>query len=768
MNFLNDLNTAQKNSVEYINGPLMVIAGAGSGKTRVLTYKIAYLIQKGWEPYNILALTFTNKAANEMKERIAHLVNPTDAQYVWAGTFHSIFAKILRREAEKINYTSNFTIYDTDDSKKIITDILKKMKLHENENYKPNLILSKISRLKNNLISPTKYEMNPSFTYEDRVQNREYFIEIYKTYQKQLSKNHAMDFDDLLYYTNVLFQDFPQELSKYQNLFQYILVDEFQDTNFAQYLSVFQLAKSHQNICVVGDDAQSIYSFRGANIDNIIRNFQKDFPNYKLFKLEENYRSTKHIVEASNFVIKKNKNQIAKQIYTNNPEGEPITIFPCIDENHEAQLIAKEILSLTQHENISFSNICILYRTNAQSRVFEDIFRTYRIPYKIWGGLSFYQRKEIKDLLAYFRTVINPNDQEALLRIINFPPRGIGDTTIEKILNYAYDNQVSIFEILKNCRLIQDNLNISDRQMNTIENFVAHIETFRAISQNTPAHILAQKIIEFSGIINFYETQTNQENREKILNIKELLNAVYQFTKTQTVTFNQSTDELQNSLEQRTLQDFLQQVSLLTSQDIENNNDISPKVSLMTIHLSKGLEFPYVFIVGMEENLFPSSLSISKSDIEEERRLFYVAVTRAKKKVNISFAQRRFINGRTNSSQPSRFINELPQDSLNIKESNSYYQHKNNDYRDTKSTKIQQNNKAHYPKKLIPLSHIKSQNIISENKNLQKGDKIYHEKFEVGTVLEISGTWPNSKAIIQFEKYGQKLLLLNFAVLKKI
>ena len=668
MDLLQDLNNAQRLSVEYLDGPLMVIAGAGSGKTRVLTYKIAYLIQQGWKPYNILALTFTNKAAGEMKQRIGQLVGEELAKQVWMGTFHSVFAKILRREADKLNYSSNFTIYDTEDSKKIITDIIKRMQLDDKNKYNPASVFARISDCKNKMISPSVYEMRSDLLIQDRQSQREYFIEIYRAYQKQLHKNSAMDFDDLLYYTNVLFRDFPDTLVKYQNAFQYILVDEFQDTNFSQYLSVKALAKNHQNICVVGDDAQSIYSFRGADINNIVTNFRKDFPTHKLFKLEENYRSTKFIVEASNAIIRKNKNQIPKTIYTNNPEGDPLYLFVNGDGEDEANNIAKEIINLKKN-GVPYEDITILYRTNAQSRLFEDFFRFYQIPYKIISGMSFYQRKEIKDVIAYFRVVLNPRDEEALLRIINYPSRGIGDTTLERIRNYALSNEVSIFDLLTNVRSLQNELQLSNRQIQNIEHFTTNIIRFQNCLFEKDAFTLAKEIIDFSGIIKYLEQTTTAENKERVLNINELLNAIDQFSKTERSFFDKisNTNFLDDLPPYRTLDEFVRDVSLLTSQDEKDKNGNNNVVRLMTIHNSKGLEFPYVFVVGLEEGLFPSGRSMFEYEIEEERRLFYVAITRAKEKVYLSFAKRRFLNGKTTFTTPSRFINELPQEYINIK-----------------------------------------------------------------------------------------------------
>jgi len=780
MDFLNDLNNAQRLSVEYLSGPLMVIAGAGSGKTRVLTYKIAYLIQQGWKPYNILALTFTNKAAGEMKQRIGQLVGEELAKQVWMGTFHSVFAKILRREADKLNYLSNFTIYDTEDSKKIITDIIKRMQLDDKNKYKPASVLARISDCKNKMISPSVYEMRSDLLIQDKQSQREYFIEIYKAYQKQLHKNSAMDFDDLLYYTNVLFRDFPDTLAKYQNAFQYILVDEFQDTNFSQYLSVKALAKNHQNICVVGDDAQSIYSFRGADINNIVTNFRKDFPTHRLFKLEENYRSTKYIVEASNAIIRRNKNQIPKKVYTNNPKGDPLHLYINGDGQEEAYTIAKEVVNLKKN-GVLYEDITILYRTNAQSRLFEDAFRFYQIPYKIVSGMSFYQRKEIKDVIAYFKVVLNPRDEEALLRIINYPSRGIGDTALERIRNYAFDNEVSIFDLLTNVRILQNELQFSNKQIQSIEHFTTHIIGFQNYLFEKDAFTLAKEIIDFSGIIKHLEQAPTEDNKERVLNINELLNAIDQFSKTERTL----SDEIPNAglLEDlpnyRTLDEFVREVSLLTSQDEKDKNGNNNAVRLMTIHNSKGLEFPYVFIVGLEEGLFPSGRSMFEDEIEEERRLFYVAITRAKEKVYLSFAKKRFLNGRTAFTTPSRFINELPQEYINIKGFNNknqdtYYSSAYDDIPSYPKKEIEQQRPSS-PRKLVSIkeantsaSILKNNEDTLQNKNLRIGDTVYHDKFGKGIILNISGNWPDSKAIIQFDTQGQKVLLLKFAKLTKV
>lgn len=779
MDLLQDLNNAQRLSVEYLDGPLMVIAGAGSGKTRVLTYKIAYLIQQGWKPYNILALTFTNKAAGEMKQRIGQLVGEELAKQVWMGTFHSVFAKILRREADKLNYSSNFTIYDTEDSKKIITDIIKRMQLDDKNKYNPASVFARISDCKNKMISPSVYEMRSDLLIQDRQSQREYFIEIYRAYQKQLHKNSAMDFDDLLYYTNVLFRDFPDTLVKYQNAFQYILVDEFQDTNFSQYLSVKALAKNHQNICVVGDDAQSIYSFRGADINNIVTNFRKDFPTHKLFKLEENYRSTKFIVEASNAIIRKNKNQIPKTIYTNNPEGDPLYLFVNGDGEDEANNIAKEIINLKKN-GVPYEDITILYRTNAQSRLFEDFFRFYQIPYKIISGMSFYQRKEIKDVIAYFRVVLNPRDEEALLRIINYPSRGIGDTTLERIRNYALSNEVSIFDLLTNVRSLQNELQLSNRQIQNIEHFTTNIIRFQNCLFEKDAFTLAKEIIDFSGIIKYLEQTTTAENKERVLNINELLNAIDQFSKTERSFFDKisNTNFLDDLPPYRTLDEFVRDVSLLTSQDEKDKNGNNNVVRLMTIHNSKGLEFPYVFVVGLEEGLFPSGRSMFEYEIEEERRLFYVAITRAKEKVYLSFAKRRFLNGKTTFIKPSRFINELPQEYINIKKFNknqdAYYSSAYDDVPLYSRKNIEQQ-RSSSSRKLVSIketnasvSILKNNEEMLQNKNLRTGDTVYHDKFGKGTILNISGNWPDSKAVIEFETQGQKVLLLKFAKLTKV
>ncbi len=768
MGFLDELNEAQRASVLYNEGPQMVIAGAGSGKTRVLTYKIAYLIQQGYNPYNILALTFTNKAAGEMKERIAQLVGGADAKGVWMGTFHSVFSKILRREAEKIGFMNNFTIYNQEDSEKLLTTIVKRMQLDEKKLYKPKIILGRISNAKNNLISPARYQTMPNLLAEDRYNQREYVYEVYKEYQKKLFQNSAMDFDDLLYYTNILFRDFPEVKAAYQNRFKYILVDEFQDTNFSQYLAIRQMALNHGKVCVVGDDAQSIYGFRGADIDNIVTNFRNDFPSYQLFKLEENYRSTKHIVAISNEIIKKNKNQIPKEIYTNNSAGELIDVYPCINENHEAQQIAKEIELVCQQQGVRYSDFAILYRTNAQSRVLEDALRKYKIPYKIWGGLSFYQRKEIKDILAYLRLVVNSNDNEAIKRVINYPPRGIGDASVEKIFNYAYDNNISAFQLLENVQMLQNELNISNRAIQNIRKFIEGIKNFINQKEKIDVSVLVEEMIKFSEIIPYLEQTDTEENKERVYNIKELLNAVRDFANTTRTVPEQETFTPQNDEALRTIEEFMSEVSLLTTQDERDSANATPKVVLMTIHLSKGLEFPYVFITGLEEGLIPSSRSFFDGDIEEERRLLYVAVTRAKKKAHLSFAQRRFFSGRNNSAEPSRFLSDIPSQFINMKKTISATQQPYNDYND--HIKVQEKPIYQEKKNFIAINKATTLTTgdasVLKNKDLQQGQQVMHEKFGKGIVMAIIGSWPESKATINFENIGSKVLLLKFAKLE--
>ena len=642
MDYLDGLNSSQREAVEQTEGPIMVIAGAGSGKTRVLTYRIAHMIKSGVDPFNILALTFTNKAAKEMTERISNIVGGSEAKNITMGTFHSVFSRLLRFNADLIGYPTNFTIYDTQDSKSLLKDIIKELNL-DDKTYKPGMVLGRISAAKNNLISPEAYANNAEIMLEDKQSRRPELSRIYTTYANRCQKAGAMDFDDLLFQTNVLLRDFPDVLQHYQHKFRYILVDEYQDTNYAQYLIVKKLAAVYENICVVGDDAQSIYSFRGANIQNIL-NFKNDYPDYRIFKLEQNYRSTKSIVEAANSVISKNKDQIQKNVWTANDEGNPITIIRTLTDNEEGKVISNKIYDVKKSEGLNYSDFAILYRTNRQSRAFEEALRKLNLPYKIYGGISFYQRKEIKDLLAYFRLTANPRDEEALKRVINYPKRGIGKTSIENLIIASSKYGVSMFDIIQDFNAYPVALNGPTKTK--MQEFATMIESFHAQLNKMQAYDLAYHIAKSSGVLKdlYNEKDKGPEEVERYQNIEELLNGIKSFTAQQDV------DEL------KTLSEFMIDVALLTDADNDKEEDKN-KITLMTIHSSKGLEFPHVYLVGVEENLFPSQMSLNtRSELEEERRLFYVAVTRSEKTCTISYSASRFVFGILTSSEPSRFI----------------------------------------------------------------------------------------------------------------
>lgn len=769
MNYLNELNTPQKQAVETTEGPVMVIAGAGSGKTRVLTYRIAHLINKGIDPFNILALTFTNKAAQEMKERIGKIVGFAEARNLWMGTFHSVFAKILRAEAEKIGYPRNFTIYDTQDSKNLIKTILKELQLDE-KIYKPNLVYSRISSAKNNLLTPSKYCADTTIQSEDRQSAKPKMGEIYTIYESRCFKSSAMDFDDLLFKTNVLFRDHLDVLHKYQHRFKYILVDEYQDTNFSQYIIVKKLAAVFQNICVVGDDAQSIYAFRGANIQNIL-NFKTDYPELKTFKLEENYRSTKNIVNAANCIIKNNKDQIEKNVFTSNSLGNKIEVHRASTDNEEGKIIANLIYDAQQKEHLKPKDFAILYRTNAQSRSMEEALRRKNIPYKIYGGLSFYQRKEVKDLIAYFRLTINPNDEEAIKRVINYPARGIGDTTIEKISVSAINNQKSIWEVISN--LNQFNVDLNNGIRTKIGNFVAMIQSFSTQLQLKNAFDLGNEIASTSGILKELFSDRTPEGISRYENIQELLNGLKEFTETQ--------NELEEDVTPRGLPEFLQDVALLTNADNEKEEE-KDKVTLMTIHSAKGLEFPYVYVVGLEENLFPSQMALtSRADLEEERRLFYVAVTRAEKNLVLSFASSRYKWGSLQFSEPSRFISEIDDAFLDFQFSQNTSSNADNyddfdfgkksfpsAYANKPATRSVSNAKPIQPTPTIVPKNLKKVDLTSsnlaqsaDNLNLKEGMMINHERFGNGIIEALE----NGKATINFQQNGTKQLLLKFAKL---
>ncbi len=797
--FLDELNSIQCEAAKSTEGPVMIIAGAGSGKTRVLTYRIAHLIKKNVDTFNILALTFTNKAAKEMKERIAKIIGHSEAKNLWMGTFHSVFAKILRIEAEKIGYPNNFTIYDTEDSKSVIKEILKQFNL-DDKIYKPSLVLNRISDAKNKLISPQHYQNNILTQQEDQNSRKPLLGQIYATYQKRNFKTGAMDFDDLLYQTNVLLRDFPDVLLKYQNKFRYISVDEYQDTNFSQYLIIKQLAARFQNICVVGDDAQSIYAFRGANIQNIL-NFEKDYPDLKTYKLEQNYRSTKTIVAAANQIIANNKDQFKKTVFTENEEGYLLKVIKANTDNEEGQKIANHIFETKAQNQIMNSDFAILYRTNAQSRSFEEALRKLNIAYKIYGGISFYQRKEIKDLLSYFRLIINNSDDESIKRIINYPARGIGQTTIDKLTVAALEHDISLWMVISNLK--DFNLGINAGISTKINDFVTQIKSFNLLLAYKDAYELANQIAVSCGIVKELYNDKTPEGVSRYENIQELLNGIKDFVEqprtpqenelneviksvidpSNSTEFNEETDY---SL--KTLDEFMQEITLLTNVDKEDDKD-GDKVSLMTVHAAKGLEFKYVYIVGLEENLFPSQLSISsRSDLEEERRLFYVAITRAEKQAVLSFATMRYRFGNITYCEPSRFINEIddkyldyPKENIQKKFSDDSFGGYRTNY--LKNNKLDENALINNEKtkaitfnpsnkKLIKInSNLSTSSSILDtklNKNLIAGDWVLHDKFGKGQISALEGNWPETKANIIFENVGQKSLLLKFARLNKI
>ena len=645
MEFLNQLNAAQRDAAAHMDGPMMVIAGAGSGKTRVLTYRIAHLIQQGVDPFSVLALTFTNKAAREMKERIATLIGEREARNVWMGTFHSVFARILRMESERFNYDRNFTIYDTADSRSLLKDIILGLGL-DDKVYKPASVQGRISAAKNNLLNARDYQEHPEIQSEDQQAGRPRTGEIFQTYENRCARAQAMDFDDLLYRMNVLLRDFPDLLHKYQTRFRYILVDEYQDTNFAQYLIIKQLAARFENLCVVGDDAQSIYGFRGANIQNIL-NFKKDYPDYKLYKLEQNYRSTRHIVQAANSVIALNSEQIEKTVWTENEPGSKIGIHRLYTDNEEGRFVATRIFDLHNGTQSHFRDFAVLYRTNAQSRSFEESLRKLNIPYKIFGGLSFYQRKEIKDLIAYFRLTANHRDDEAFKRVINYPARGIGKTSLERLIIEAAERETSLWDLLTDP--FQPPQTIGASGLRKMVDFATMIRSFRAELHTRSAHDLALHIARHTGLVHALHSDKSPEGVARYDNIQELLNGIQAFTEQQ----QQAQPEVLP-----TLSDFLVDVALLT--DADNTETDENSVSLMSIHSAKGLEFAHVFVVGMEEQLFPSQMAMqSRSELEEERRLFYVALTRAEKTCTLSYALTRYRWGQLMQSEPSRFLDEI-------------------------------------------------------------------------------------------------------------
>lgn len=778
--YIEELNEGQRNAVLYNDGPSLVIASAGSGKTRVLTYKIAYLLENGYQPWNILALTFTNKAAREMKERIARQVGPERARHLWMGTFHSMFLRILHVEAGHIGFTSQFTIYDTADSKSLIRSIIKEMGLDEKV-YKPGMVQARISNAKNHLVSPAGYANNKEAYEGDRAAKVPALRDIYQRYWERCRQADAMDFDDLLFYTFLLFRDHPEVLARYQDQFRYILVDEYQDTNFAQHSIVLQLAKNHQHVCVVGDDAQSIYSFRGADIDNILY-FTKVYPDTKVFKLEQNYRSTQTIVRAANSLIEKNQWQIRKEVFSEKEKGEAIGVYQAYSDVEEGDIVVNKIAELRREKRYAYSDFAILYRTNAQSRIFEEAMRKRSMPYRIYGGLSFYQRKEIKDVIAYFRLIVNPNDEEAFKRIINYPARGIGDTTVGKIIAAATGHNVSLWTVL--CEPLAYGLNFNKGTVGKLQAFRELISAFITDAAEKNAYEIGADIIRQSGIINDVCQDNSPENLSRKENIEELVNGMSDFCAQRQEEGNPNV----------LLGDFLSEVSLLTDQDSDKDGD-DEKITLMTVHSAKGLEFKNVFVVGMEENLFPSGMvGDSPRALEEERRLFYVAITRAEEHCFLSYAKTRFRYGKMEFGSPSRFLKDidirflrLPQDAgmfRRVEEEAAAFRRENArgfapdredaPYGGKERVSVRPKQQIIAPtvprnlKRVAPSANTASTSPSAGGSanRVQQGQLIEHERFGLGEVLKVEGEGDNAKATIRFKNAGDKQLLLRFACFK--
>ncbi len=770
--YINELNEAQQQPVLQKDGPMIIIAGAGSGKTRVLTVRIAYLMSLGVDAFNILALTFTNKAAREMKTRIAGIVGSGEAKNLWMGTFHSVFARILRAEADKLGYPSNFTIYDSQDSVRLISAIIKEMQL-DRDIYKPKQLLSRISSYKNSLITVKAYFNNPDLQEADAMSKKPRTGEIYQNYVERCFKAGAMDFDDLLLKTNELLSRFPDVLAKYQDRFRYILVDEYQDTNHSQYLIVRALSDRFQNICVVGDDAQSIYAFRGANINNIL-NFQKDYENVQTYRLEQNYRSTKNIVEAANSIIDKNKTKLDKVVWTANDFGPKIKVNRSITDSEEGRFVASTIWEEKMQHQMLNGQFAILYRTNAQSRAMEDALRKRDIPYRIYGGLSFYQRKEIKDVLCYLRLVINPKDEEALMRVINYPARGIGDTTVEKLTIAANHYKRSVFEVMQNIDKIDLKLNSGTKQK--LLDFVTMIQSFQVVNENQDAFYLTDMVTKKTGLVQELKKDATPEGIARIENIEELLNGIKDFTEGQ--------KEIEGA--RGALAEFLEDVALAT--DLDKDTGDEDRVALMTIHLAKGLEFPYVFVVGLEEDLFPSAMSLStRSDLEEERRLFYVALTRAEKQAYLTYAQSRYRWGKLTDSEPSRFIEEIDGQYLEyLTPTETNYRFKPmidaDIFGDVDKSKLRlmkplsgtppKNPEAHTNPNIRKLKPISSAGPGGSQTNydgqLAPGTEVMHERFGRGVVVQLKGAGADKSAEIKFDVGGLKTLLLRFTKLQII
>ena len=761
--YLETLNEAQRQAVIHKDGPMIIIAGAGSGKTRVLTYRIAYLMEQGIDPFNILSLTFTNKAAREMKERIASVVGKSESKNLWMGTFHSIFARILRVESDKLGFPTNFTIYDSQDSQRLLSSIIKEMQLSK-EQYKTKMVASRISKFKNNLITVRAYFSNKELVEADEMAKRPKMGEIYKNYVERCFKAGAMDFDDLLLRTNELLTRFPEVLAKYQNRFHYILVDEYQDTNHSQYLIVRALADRFQNVCVVGDDSQSIYAFRGANIQNIL-NFQKDYKDAVTYKLEQNYRSSKNIVLAANSVIEKNKIKLDKSLWTANVEGEKVVVKQLLSDAEEGRFIANSIFENIEEKELKNTDFAVLYRTNAQSRAIEDALRKKGVKYRIFGGLSFYQRKEIKDVLSYLRMLVNPNDEEALKRVINYPARGIGATTLDRLTVKANELNISIYALLEQIKEVEIQINIPTRQK--LADFVMMLKSFQVFSEKHNAFEITKELIHKTGIIKDLEKDGMPEDIARVENVQELLNGIQDF-----IVVQSEQDEPNDSLAF-----FLEDVALISDLDIKKEDD--DVVTLMTIHMAKGLEFPYVYIAGLEEGLFPSAMSMnSREDIEEERRLFYVALTRAETKAYLLHTQVRFRWGKMTDGEPSRFIDEIDEQYLDIQvdfpktnRGNSFLDA--DIFGDTPKQKIRfkkpttkrAENTFKPPKNLKRVSQATAGKTNLFDTKLTVGNIVSHARFGEGEVIGLEGTGANTKANIKF-RGGTKKLLLQFAKLK--
>ena len=752
--YISTLNEPQRQAVLHGDGPLIIIAGAGSGKTRVLTYRISHLIEKGVDPFRILSLTFTNKAAGEMRHRIESVVG-TEARNIWMGTFHSVFAKILRIEAKALGFTSNFSIYDTDDSKSLLRSIIKEFGL-DDKIYRANVVFSRISGAKNRLVSPADYLANPLIQTDDAAARMPEIGRIYKAYTMRCFQANAMDFDDLLFNTNVLFRDHLDILNKYQHKFKHVLVDEFQDTNVSQYLITRKLSAVNQNICVVGDDAQSIYAFRGANIENIL-NFEKDFPDVRTIKLEQNYRSTKTIVNAANSIIARNRAQLRKSVFTDNEDGTLIDVIKAASDNEEGRLIATSLFEAKMQDGLHNTDFAILYRTNAQSRAFEEALRRLNIKYRIIGGLSFYQRKEIKDLLAYLRFTVNQSDEEAFKRIINLPKRGIGDTTVAKIAVVASENQVPIWEVVSNV-----NKYVAGRAGIAIESFADLIKSYQLLLDKKDAYDVAAHVAKTSGILKELYDDKTVEGLSRYENVQALLNSIKEFVD------NPDNDD-------KSLSAFLQVVSLLTSADEKDDDGDNDKVTLMTIHGAKGLEFRNVYIVGLEEDLFPSQMMLeSRADLEEERRLFYVAITRAEKKLTVSYADSRYHYGRLKVCEPSRFLMEIDPAFLKVAKTRKAEREESQEAkRETPAggsmsfvrSLAQKTARQQAPQPAA--AHVPSTDFTpSDTSKLAEGMRVEHLKFGFGLVQKIDQNGNDRKAIIKFETAGEKTLLLSFAKLK--